>query len=140
MNKVILIGRLVRRPEIKYTGSNKAVCDFSIAVNRNYTNDEGEREADFINCQVWNKQAENLCKYMDKGSQLSVEGDIRTHLYEGEDKKNHTYTFVLVNNIEYLESKKSETKKAVVEENKNPDQEFIDFGDTIELTDDDIAF
>lgn len=140
MNKVILIGRLVRRPELKYTGSNKAVCDFSIAVNRNYTNDEGEREADFINCQVWNKQAENLCKYMDKGSQLSVEGDIRTHIYEGEDKKNHTYTFVLVNNIEYLESKKSETKKAVVEENKNPDQEFIDFGDTIELTDDDIAF
>lgn len=77
---------------------------------------------------------------MDKGSQLSVEGDIRTHIYEREDKKNHTYTFVLVNNIEYLESKKSETKKAVVEENKNPDQEFIDFGDTIELTDDDIAF
>ena len=77
---------------------------------------------------------------MDKGSQLSVEGDIRTHIYEGGDKKNHTYTFVLVNNIEYLESKKSETKKAVVEENKNPDQEFIDFGDTIELTDDDIAF
>ena len=140
MNKVILIGRLVRRPELKYTGSNKAVCDFSIAVNRNYTNDEGEREADFINCQVWNKQAENLCKYMDKGNQLSVEGDIRTHIYEGEDKKNHTYTFVQVNNIEYLESKKSETKKAVVEENKNPDQEFIDFGNTIELTDDDIAF
>ena len=140
MNKVILIGRLVRRPELKYTGSNKAVCDFSIAVNRNYTNDEGEREADFINCQVWNKQAENLCKYMDKGNQLSVEGDIRTRIYEGEDKKNHTYTFVQVNNIEYLESKKSETKKAVVEENKNPDQEFIDFGDTIELTDDDIAF
>lgn len=140
MNKVILIGRLVRRPELKYTGSNKAVCDFSIAVNRNYTNDEGEREADFINCQVWNKQAENLCKYMDKGNQLSVEGDIRTHIYEGEDKKNHTYTFVQVNNIEYLESKKSEIKKAVVEENKNPDQEFIDFGDTIELTDDDIAF
>ena len=140
MNKVILIGRLVRRPELKYTGSNKAVCDFSIAVNRNYTNDEGEREADFINCQVWNKQAENLCKYMDKGSQLSVEGDIRTRIYEGEDKKNHTYTFVQVNNIEYLESKKSETKKAVVEENKNPDQEFIDFGNTIELTDDDIAF
>ena len=140
MNKVILIGRLVRRPELKYTGSNKAVCDFSIAVNRNYTNDEGEREADFINCQVWNKQAENLCKYMDKGNQLSVEGDIRTRIYEGEDKKNHTYTFVQVNNIEYLESKKSETKKAVVEENKNPDQEFIDFGNTIELTDDDIAF
>jgi len=140
MNKVILIGRLVRRPELKYTGSNKAVCDFSIAVNRNYTNDEGEREADFINCQVWNKQAENLCKYMDKGSQLLVDGSLRVQSYE-DDKGNKRYkTFVFVNGIEYLETKKSESKKAVVEENKNPDQDFIDFGNEIELSDEDLGW
>lgn len=140
MNKVVLLGRLTKKPELKETKANKSVCDFSIAVNRNYTNDEGEREADFINCQVWNKQAENLCKYMDKGNQLSLEGNIRTDSYE-DDKGNRRFkTYVLVSNIEYLETKKSESKKAVVEENKNPDQEFIDFGDTIELTDDDIAF
>ena len=140
MNKVILIGRLVRRPELKYTGSNKAVCDFSIAVNRNYTNDEGEREADFINCQVWNKQAENLCKYMDKGNQLSVEGNIRTDSYE-DDKGNRRFrTYVLISQIEYLETKKSESKKAVVEENKNPDQDFIDFGNEIELSDEDLGW
>lgn len=140
MNKVVLLGRLTKKPELKETKANKSVCDFSIAVNRNYTNDDGEREADFINCQVWNKQAENLCKYMDKGSQLSLEGNIRTDSYE-DDKGNRRFkTYVLVSNIEYLETKKSESKKAVVEENKNPDQEFIDFGDTIELTDDDIAF
>jgi single-strand DNA-binding protein len=140
MNKVVLLGRLTKKPELKETKANKSVCDFSIAVNRNYTNDEGEREADFINCQVWNKQAENLCKYMDKGSQLSLEGNIRTDSYE-DDKGNRRFkTYVLVSNIEYLETKKSESKKAVVEENKNPDQDFIDFGNEIELSDEDLGW
>ena len=140
MNKVVLLGRLTKKPELKETKANKSVCDFSIAVNRNYTNDDGEREADFINCQVWNKQAENLCKYMDKGSQLSLEGNIRTDSYE-DDKGNRRFkTYVLVSNIEYLETKKSESKKAVVEENKNPDQDFIDFGNEIELSEEDLGW
>lgn len=140
MNKVVLLGRLTKKPELKETKSNKSVCDFSIAVNRNYTNDDGEREADFINCQVWNKQAENLCKYMDKGSQLLVDGSLRVQSYD-DDKGNKRYkTFVFVNGIEYLDTKKSESKKAVVEENKNPDQDFIDFGNEIELSDEDLGW
>ena len=140
MNKVILIGRLVRRPELKYTGSNKAVCDFSIAVNRNYTNDEGEREADFINCQVWNKQAENLCKYQDKGNQIAVDGNLRVQSYDDKDGNKRYSTFVLVNNIEYLESKKNDTNNVSNEKSKNNDKVYEDFANEIELTDDDIAF
>ena len=140
MNKVVLIGRLVRRPELKYTGSNKAVCDFSIAVNRNYTNDEGERESDFINCQVWNKQAENLCKYQDKGNQIAVDGNLRVQSYDDKDENKRYSTFVLVNNIEYLESKKNDTKIVSNDKNKNNDKVYEDFANEIELTDDDIAF
>lgn len=138
MNTIFLIGRLTRRPELKYTSSNKAVCDFSIAVNRNYTNENGEREADFINCQVWNKQAENLCKYQDKGNQIAVDGNLRVQSYDDKDGNKRYSTFVLVNNIEYLESKKNDTKN--VSNEKNNDKVYEDFANEIELTDDDIAF
>ena len=140
MNQINLIGRLTRRPELKYTSSNKAVCDFSIAVNRNYTNENGEREADFINCQVWNKQAENLCKYQDKGNQIAVEGNLRVQSYDDKDGNKRYATFVLVNNIEYLESKKNDTKNVSNEKSKNNDKVYEDFANEIELTDDDIAF
>ena len=138
MNKVILIGRLVRRPELKYTGSNKAVCDFSIAVNRNYTNEDGKREADFINCQIWNKQAENLCKYQDKGNQIAVDGNLRVQSYDDKDGNKRYSTFVLVNNIEYLESKKNDTKN--VSNEKNNDKVYEDFANEIELTEADLGW
>lgn len=116
------------------------MCDFSIAVNRNYTNDEGEREADFINCQIWNKQAENLCKYQDKGNQIAVDGNLRVQSYDDKDGNKRYSTFVLVNNIEYLESKKNDTNNVSNEKSKNNDKVYEDFANEIELTDDDIAF
>lgn len=138
MNTIFLIGRLTRRPELKYTSSNKAVCDFSIAVNRNYTNENGEREADFINCQVWNKQAENLCKYQDKGNQIAVDGNLRVQSYDDKDGNKRYSTFVLVNNIEYLESKKNDTKN--VSNEKNNDKVYEDFANEIELTEADLGW
>lgn len=138
MNTIFLIGRLTRRPELKYTSSNKAVCDFSIAVNRNYTNEDGKREADFINCQVWNKQAENLCKYQDKGNQIAVDGNLRVQSYDDKDGNKRYSTFVLVNNIEYLESKKNETKN--VSNEKNNDKVYEDFANEIELTEADLGW
>ena len=87
MNKVFLIGRLVRDPELRYTGTNIPVATFSIAVNRNFANAAGEREADFINCVVWDKQAENLVKYQKKGNQIAVDGRIQTRNYEDKDGK-----------------------------------------------------
>ena len=140
MNQINLIGRLTRKPELKYTSSNKAVCDFSIAVNRNYTNEDGKREADFINCQAWNKQAENLCKYQDKGNQIAVDGNLRVQSYDDKDGNKRYSTFVLVNNIEYLESKKNDTNNVSNEKSKNNDKVYEDFANEIELTDDDIAF
>ena len=87
MNKSILIGRLTKEPELKSTPSGRNVCQFTIAVNRNYTNANGEREADFINCVAWDKQAENLVRYQHKGNQIAIEGRIQTRNYEDNSGK-----------------------------------------------------
>ena len=84
-NRWIGIGRLTAKPELRYTASNLAVTRFSLAVNRNFTNEKGERQADFINIVVWNKQAENVCNFLDKGSLVTVEGRIQTGSYEDKD-------------------------------------------------------
>lgn len=99
MNKVILTGRLTKNPELRYTANNKPVCEFTIATNR-----IGNDNADFINCIVWNNQAENITKYMEKGSLIAVFGELRTETYEIEGNKKYK-TYVLGNNIEFLESK-----------------------------------
>lgn len=128
MNQINLIGRITKKPEPRYTQSNKAVCEFSLAVNR-----IGQDQADFINCVVWDKQAENLCKYQDKGSQIAVSGALRVDTFEVEGQKKYK-TYVLVNNIEYLENKKveqnnfEESTEAPVEQ-QDP---FADFGKQVE--------
>ena len=103
MNKCWLTGRLSKKPELRKINENSCVCDFTIATNRP-TNRDGERVADFINCRVWNKQAENLCKYQDKGNLIGVSGEIRTETYEVNGTKKYK-TYVLTNNIEFLENK-----------------------------------
>ena len=87
MNKVFLIGRLTRDPELRYTGNNTAVATFSIAVNRNFSNQNGEREADFINIVVWRKQAENVKNYLTQGSQVAIDGRIQTRSYDDQNGK-----------------------------------------------------
>ena len=105
INKVIITGRLTAKPELRYTQSNNAVASFTVAVNRQKKQD-GTQEADFINCRVWNKQAENLCKYQDKGNLILVDGSIRVDSYLGNDGSKKYITYVIANHIEYLESKK----------------------------------
>lgn len=105
MNKVILTGRLTRDPELRYTANNKAVCDFTIATNRPVTRD-GERVADFLNCRVWNKSAENLTKYQAKGNLIAVIGRMQTETYQDKEGNKKYNTYVLVEELEYLESKK----------------------------------
>ena len=107
MNKAILIGRLTRDPELRYTSSGRAVCQFSIAINRTYTNQQGQRETDFINCVVWDKQAENLAKYVNKGRLVAVDGRIQTRNYDNNEGKKVYVTEVLANSIQFLESKNS---------------------------------
>ena len=100
MNKVFLIGRLTRDPELRYTGSNIPVATFSIAVNRNFTNQSGEREADFINIIVWRKQAENIKNYVKKGSQVAIDGRIQTRNYEQDGVKRYV-TEVVADNVQF---------------------------------------
>ena len=152
MNKVVLIGRLTKDPELRYTPSNVPTTTFSLAVNRNFTNQNGVREADFINIVVWRKQAETAKKYLSKGSLIAIEGRIQTRNYDGADGKKVYVTEVVADNYEFLESKGQrannniETYQTETYENEDmpttnvSDEPYIDFGDTIELSDDDIAF
>ena len=106
MNKAILIGRLTRDPELRYTSSNRAVCQFTIAIDRPFTsNATGQREADFINVVVWDKTAENVGKYMSKGRLIAVEGRIQTRNYDNNEGKKVYVTEVVATNVQFLESK-----------------------------------
>lgn len=106
MNRVFLIGRLIRDPELQYTGNNIAIATFNIAVNRPFTSQSGEREADFINILVWRKQAENCSKYLVKGSQVAIDGRIQTRSYDGENGKKRYVTEVVAENVQFLSQKK----------------------------------
>ena len=105
MNKVVLIGRVTRDPELRYTASNIPNVRFTLAVNRPFENQNGEREADFINIVVWRKQAENLAKYCTKGSQVAVEGRIQTRNYDAQDGTKRYVTEVIVDNVSFLGSR-----------------------------------
>ena len=159
MNKVFLICRLTRDPELRYTGNNTAVASFSIAVNRNFTNQAGEREADFINIVVWRKQAENVKNYLTQGSQVAIDGRIQTRSYDDKDGQKRYVTEIVADNVEFLGSKgganasapqssaaststeptpydfaaPSEQSKTDVDSNP-----FADFGSSIEISDDEL--
>lgn len=105
MNRTVLVGRLTKDPDLRYTNSGKAVANFTLAVNRPFKNAQGDREADFIMCQIWGKPAENLANYMRKGSQIGVDGRIQTRSYEGQDGNRVYVTEVVADNVQFLESK-----------------------------------
>ena len=135
MNKIILIGRLTKEPELRYTTSNVAVAQFSLAVNRDFKNQQGEYEADFINCVAYIKLAETIAEYTRKGDKLGVEGRLQTRTYQNSEGKNVYVTEVIVNGIEFLEARKE--KSASKEEEKDP---FETFGKSIEVNDDELPF
>ena len=161
MNKVVLIGRLTRDPELRYTGSNTPVATFTLAVNRAFSNQQGEREADFINVVVWRKQAENVKNYLTQGSQAAVEGRIQTRSYDDQNGQKRYVTEVVADNVEFLGSKNSSTNtnsmNNSLKESKDPtpydfgdmpepkgtdvdSNPFADFGSSIEISDDELPF
>ena len=105
MNKVCLIGRLTAKPELRTTSGNLSTTRFTLAVNRNFTNAQGEREADFITIVAWRKQAENICQYLDKGSLVSVEGRIQTGSFDDKDGNSRYTTEVIADQVNFLESR-----------------------------------
>ena len=103
INRVVLVGRLTKDPELKYTQSGIAVTRFTLAVNRPFSNQQGEREADFINCVAWRKQAENTANFLRKGSLTGVDGRIQTSNFEGQDGKRVFMTEVVADSVQFLE-------------------------------------
>ena len=108
MNRTILVGRLTKDPELRYTPSGVATASFTIAVNRPFKNQAGENEADFINCVVWRKPAENVANFLKKGSLAGVDGRIQTRNYEGQDGKRVYVTEVVAESVQFLEPKNSQ--------------------------------
>lgn len=138
MNKVMLIGRLTKNPELRNTSKGKQVCEFTLATNR-----VGIDGADFINCIVWEKQAENLCKYQTKGSLIGIIGQLRTENYEVSGVKKYK-TYVLVNEIEYLSSV-SHKENNERQNETNPYAEMrtqveSDIGEQIKIEEDEMPF
>lgn len=107
INRTVLVGRLTNDPELKYTGNGVAVATFTVAVNRQFTNSQGEREADFIRCVIWNKTAENFCNFTRKGSLVGIDGRIQTRSYENQQGTRIYVTEVVAENFSLLESKNS---------------------------------
>jgi len=125
MNRVILVGRITKDPEMKSTQSNIAVVTFTLAVNRQFSDQSGEKQADFIQCVVWRKQAENLARFVKKGALLGVEGRIQTRQYESDNGTRYV-TEVVCDSVQFLESKGSNQQEAeptIKEETRTADND-----------------
>lgn len=138
MNQVILTGRLTRDPELRTTTSDKQVASFTLAVSKY------EEKADFINCIVWGKQAENLCKYVSKGSQIALNGRISTRSYEDDKGNKRNITEVVADTIEYLGTKKSTSPEYDAVNNARKEEttpyDIKGEGNGIEIQDSDLPF
>ncbi len=119
MNTVQLVGRLTKEVDLKFTSSGTAVGSFTIAVNRSFTNQQGEREADFINCVIWRKAAENLASFTRKGSQIGIEGRIQTRNYENQQGTRVYVTEIVVNNFHLLEPRSVTEQRPAGETNSS---------------------
>ncbi|MGM9879461.1 MAG: single-stranded DNA-binding protein [Bacilli bacterium] len=149
MNKAILIGRLTRDVELRYTQSNIACATFDLAINNGKDKDGNDRQADFIRCVLWEKQAENMAKYTHKGSQVAVDGSIKTENWPDEQTGQKKYrTYVLARTIQYLDSKRTEEPLPqepdyILNQSNNQQEEndpFASFGESVEITDNDLPF
>ena len=150
MNRVMLIGRLTAKPELRYTGSNIPFARFSVAVYRTFSNSQGQRETDFINVVVWRKQAENVCNFLDKGSLVSVEGRLQTGSYDDKDGNKRYSMDVVGDSVQFLESKSQAQSRMSNTDNVSPydyqdssynndisveNDPFADFGDSVSIDD-----
>lgn len=156
INRVILIGRLTKDPELKYTSSGAAVGSFNLAVNRQFTNANGDREADFINCVIWRKSAENFANFTHKGSLVGIDGRLQTRNYENQQGQRVYVTEVVVDNFSLLESRGNDKRpnKAAINgkntgtgtnqgnemANKSQSDPFAGNGQAIDINDDDLPF
>ncbi|MDT2990063.1 single-stranded DNA-binding protein [Enterococcus casseliflavus] len=155
INNLTLVGRLTKDPDLKYTGNGTAVATFTLAVNRNFTNQSGEREADFINCVIWRKPAETLANYAKKGVLIGVTGRIQTRSYDNQQGQKVYVTEVIADNFQLLESKKADSSQNTQgsgvsnsqtnnytrsQPNRNNDESDPFGNSSIDISDDDLPF
>ncbi len=145
INRVVLVGRLTKDPELRYTPSGVAVATFTLAVNRTFTNGQGEREADFISIVAWRQLAELVANYLKKGSQAGLEGRLQTRSYDDKDGKKRYVTEVVADNVQFL-SPTGEKREGNAPSSSGRgssasyEDPFANEGRTVDIQDDDLPF
>lgn len=140
INRVVLIGRLTKDVEVRYTQSGVAVGTFSLAVNRQFTNSSGEREADFINGVIWRKAAENFANLTHKGALVAIEGRLQTRNYEDGNGKRVYVTEVVADNFSLLEKKSDSQQSAQKTQAPDPFANQGNKPNELDISDDDLPF
>ncbi|MFC4077250.1 single-stranded DNA-binding protein [Salinithrix halophila] len=153
LNRVVLIGRLTRDPELRYTPGGVAVTSFNLAVNRRFTNQQGEKEADFIDIVAWRQLAETVANYMKKGRLVAVEGRLQIRSFENQEGRRIKVAEVVAENVQFLESRsqaasgsgadysQSQGKNDGFNAGRSPSTDpFADDGKPIDISDDDLPF
>lgn len=152
INRVVLVGRMTRDPELRRTPQGDAVTSFTLAVNRNYTSRGGQQQADFINCVVWRKPAENVERYCSKGSLVGVEGRIQTRSYDNSQGQKVYVVEVICDSVQFLETRaareRAQSQPQMQQNNDNfydmktveLEKEFDNSFNTYDIMEDDIQF
>ncbi|MCE5623159.1 single-stranded DNA-binding protein [Staphylococcus pseudintermedius] len=132
LNRVVLVGRLTKDPEFRTTQSGVEVATFTLAVNRNYKNKNGEQQADFINCIVFRKQAENVNNYLNKGNLAGVDGRLQSRSYENQEGRRIFVTEVVCDSVQFLETKSNGQSNSQAKQQQRQDNPFdnSDFDDS----------
>ncbi|EGQ0302320.1 single-stranded DNA-binding protein [Staphylococcus pseudintermedius] len=139
LNRVVLVGRLTKDPEFRTTQSGVEVATFTLAVNRNYKNKNGEQQADFINCIVFRKQAENVNNYLNKGNLAGVDGRLQSRSYENQEGRRVFVTEVVCDSVQFLETKNNNQSQ---QQGQAParDNPFANANGPIDIDDEDLPF
>ena len=150
INRVVLVGRMTRDPELRRTPQGDAVTSFTLAVNRNFTSRDGQQQADFINCVVWRKSAENVERYCSKGSLVGVEGRIQTRSYDNTQGQKAYVVEVICDSVQFMETRavnEEQSKKDIYQTDYNEnsllrdlEKEFDNSLNTFEISEDDLPF
>ncbi|EGQ0293641.1 TPA: single-stranded DNA-binding protein [Staphylococcus pseudintermedius] len=142
LNRVVLVGRLTKDPEFRTTPSGVSVATFTLAVNRNYKNKNGEQQADFINCIVFRKQAENVNNYLSKGNLAGVDGRLQSRSYENQEGRRIFVTEVICDSVQFLESKNNNQSNNQQQRGQAPAQDnpFTNSNNPIDIDDEDLPF
>lgn len=140
INNVVLVGRMTKDAELRYTPSQVAVATFTLAVNRTFKSQNGEREADFINCVIWRQPAENLANWAKKGALIGITGRIQTRNYENQQEQRVYVTEVVAESFQMLESRNSQQQSGQDNSSQNDNSQPFGNSNPMDISDDDLPF